>query len=58
MFNQWFPNVDWEKMWEATSETIYMTGISTVATFILGIITGLTVIFNGKRKYVGKLSGK
>ena len=48
MINQWFPNVDWEKMWEATRETLYMTGISTLATFILGIILRITVIFTAK----------
>ncbi|TLS38808.1 methionine ABC transporter permease [Pseudalkalibacillus caeni] len=41
MLEQWFPNVDWEKMWEATVQTLYMTAISVVATFILGIILGL-----------------
>ncbi len=36
-----FPNVDWEDMWEATLETLYMTGISVTATFLLGLILGL-----------------
>ncbi|MCF6410400.1 methionine ABC transporter permease [Pseudalkalibacillus salsuginis] len=36
-----FPNVDWEDMWEATLETLYMTGISVSATFLLGLILGL-----------------
>jgi D-methionine transport system permease protein len=48
MFNQWFPNVDWEKMWEATRETLYMTGISTLATLILGIIMGLLLFLTAK----------
>ena len=48
MINQWFPNVDWEKMWEATIETLYMTGISTLATFILGIILGLLLFLTSK----------
>ena len=48
MLNQWFPNVDWEKMWEATRETLYMTGISTLATFILGIILGLLLFLTAK----------
>jgi D-methionine transport system permease protein len=48
MLSQWFPNVDWEKMWEATVETLYMTGISTVATFILGIILGLLLFLTAK----------
>src|SRR4051795_3317932 len=48
MINQWFPNVDWEKMWVATRETLYMTGISTLATFILGIILGLLLFLTAK----------
>src|SRR6478735_3814034 len=48
MINQWFPNVDWEKMWEATRETLYMAGISTVSTFILGIILGLMLFLTTK----------
>ncbi|MER2113198.1 MAG: methionine ABC transporter permease [Solibacillus isronensis] len=44
MFNQLFPNVDWGKMLEATYETIYMTAVATVITFILGILIG-TVLF-------------
>ncbi|MER2000227.1 MAG: methionine ABC transporter permease [Lysinibacillus sp.] len=41
MFNELLPNVDWEKMWEAAYETIYMTGISTVLTFIFGLAIGI-----------------
>ncbi|HEY2419894.1 MAG TPA: methionine ABC transporter permease [Neobacillus sp.] len=37
----YFQNVDWLAMWEATKQTLYMTGISVVATFILGILLGL-----------------
>ncbi|MEK4028284.1 MULTISPECIES: methionine ABC transporter permease [Bacillaceae] len=48
MLEQWFPNVDWEKMWEATNETLYMTGISVVATFILGILLGLLLFLTAK----------
>jgi D-methionine transport system permease protein len=48
MLNLWFPNVDWEKMLEATYETLYMTAISTVATFILGIILGLLLFLTMK----------
>ncbi|WP_349408399.1 methionine ABC transporter permease [Pseudalkalibacillus sp. SCS-8] len=43
-----FPNVDWEDMWEATLETIYMTVISVSATFILGIILGLLLFLTEK----------
>ncbi|MCF6138570.1 methionine ABC transporter permease [Pseudalkalibacillus berkeleyi] len=43
-----FPNVDWEDMWEATLETIYMTVISVSATFVLGIILGLLLFLTDK----------
>lgn len=36
-----FPNVDWENMWEAIVDTLYMTAISTVATFIIGLALGI-----------------
>lgn len=41
MIESLFPNVDWPKMWEATIETLYMTGISTFLTAIFGLILGL-----------------
>lgn len=36
-----FSNVNWEKIWEKTQETLIMTAESLVAVFILGIILGL-----------------
>jgi D-methionine transport system permease protein len=48
MLNQFFPNVDGEKMWEATTETLYMTGVSVVATFIIGLILGLLLFLTSK----------
>ncbi|MBY0221865.1 methionine ABC transporter permease [Sporosarcina aquimarina] len=41
MIEQWFPNVNWEKMWTATGETLYMSAYSTLFTFVLGIGLGL-----------------
>lgn len=41
MIEQWFPNVNWERMWEATGETVYMSAVSTLLTFVFGIILGL-----------------
>ncbi|HWL23203.1 MAG TPA: methionine ABC transporter permease [Ureibacillus sp.] len=41
MINQLFPHVDWEKMWAATYETLYMTLISTGITFVLGLAIGI-----------------
>ncbi|MFB5194914.1 methionine ABC transporter permease [Neobacillus sp. KR4-4] len=35
-------------MWEATRQTLYMTGISVVATFILGILLGLLLFLTSK----------
>ncbi|OLN22591.1 methionine ABC transporter permease [Domibacillus antri] len=48
MTEQWFPNVDWEKMWEATVQTLYMTSISVIITFILGILLGLLLFLTSK----------
>jgi len=45
---QLFPNVDWEKMWKATVETLYMTGYSIVITFILGLVLGITLFLTAK----------
>jgi len=38
---KWFENIDWVQMWEATEETLYMTGIAGLFTFVLGLILGL-----------------
>ncbi|WP_102273961.1 methionine ABC transporter permease [Cytobacillus massiliigabonensis] len=48
MLNEWFPNVKWETMWEATIETLYMTSISVIATFIIGAILGLLLFLTSK----------
>lgn len=48
MTEKFFPNVVWENMWEATIQTLYMTGISVAVTFILGIILGLLLFLTGK----------
>ncbi|MCM3618931.1 ABC transporter permease [Sutcliffiella horikoshii] len=40
--------VNWDKMWDATLETLYMSSISVVATFILGIILGLLLFLTAK----------
>lgn len=41
MIDQLLPNVDWEVMLQATYETLYMTFIATIATFIFGTLLGL-----------------
>lgn len=48
MLNNWFPNVIWENIWLATKETLYMTGIALLATFILGILLGLLLFLTSK----------
>ncbi|HHY71798.1 MAG TPA: ABC transporter permease [Bacillus bacterium] len=48
MLETLLPNVKWPKMWESTIETLYMTGISVAATFILGIILGLLLFLTSK----------
>lgn len=35
-------------MWDATKQTLYMTGISVLATFVLGIILGMLLFLTGK----------
>ncbi len=48
MIETYFPNVMWERISEATQETIYMTVIALVATFFLGIILGLLLFLTSK----------
>lgn len=48
MMETYFPNVVWERISEATMETLYMTGIALVATFFLGIILGLLLFLTSK----------
>lgn len=45
---EWFETVKIDKLWEATLETLYMTGISIVATFLIGIALGLTLYLTSK----------
>ena len=42
-------NVDWNQMLEATGETLYMTAIAALATFVLGLILGLFTLHDSKR---------
>ncbi|WP_210365233.1 methionine ABC transporter permease [Bacillus sp. REN3] len=48
MAEKFFPNVNWDRMWEATLETLYMSAISVLATFILGAILGLLLFLTSK----------
>jgi D-methionine transport system permease protein len=48
MLSNLLPNVQWDKIWAATVETLYMTGISVLATFIFGTILGLLLFLTSK----------
>jgi len=41
MIENLLPNVDWDKMWEATLETLYMTAMATAFTFVIGLALGI-----------------
>jgi D-methionine transport system permease protein len=47
MIENLFPNVDWTKMWEATEETLYMTAVSTLFTFFIGLALGVLLFLSG-----------
>lgn len=47
MIENLFPNVDWPKMWEATLETLYMTAMSTIFTFVIGLALGILLFLSG-----------
>ncbi|WP_404337191.1 methionine ABC transporter permease [Planococcus rifietoensis] len=62
MLETLFPNVDWQAMWEATLETIYMTAVSTLFTFIIGLVLGVILFLTAPNqlwanKVVNWLSG-
>ncbi|MFD1390404.1 methionine ABC transporter permease [Alkalibacillus flavidus] len=48
MLSNLFPNVEMDKMWVATYETLYMTFISVFGTFVLGILLGLLLYLTAK----------
>lgn len=39
-------NVDWDKMWKATEETLYMTAMSTLFTFVIGLALGVILFLS------------
>ena len=43
MAENFFPHLKWDQLWAATLETLYMTALSGVATFVLGIVLGLAL---------------
>jgi len=46
--DEFLAEIKWEKLMEATQETIYMTSISVLATFILGMLLGLLLFLTSK----------
>lgn len=44
-----FADVDWERVWDATVETIYMTFASLIAVFFLGLLIGLLLFLTRER---------
>jgi D-methionine transport system permease protein len=43
MLSTWFPNVQWDVVLQATNETLYMSAISVIVTFLLGLGLGLAL---------------
>lgn len=50
MIRSLFPNVDWDSMWEATLETLYMTALSTLFTFIIGLALGILLFLTAPKQ--------
>ena len=48
MFEKLVPKVNLDNLWNATYETVYMTGISLLFAFIIGIILGLLLYLTSK----------
>ncbi|MGC4377493.1 methionine ABC transporter permease [Fictibacillus sp. Mic-4] len=48
MLNTVFPNVEWGVFKDATIETLYMTGVSVLFTFILGLMLGLALFLTNR----------
>ena len=46
-----FPNVDWEEMWVATLETLYMTGVSTIFTSVIGLALGVLFFLTSPHQF-------
>lgn len=50
MIESLFPNVDWPDMWEATLETLYMTAMSTIFTFAIGLVLGVVLFLTAPKQ--------
>ncbi len=43
-----FPHLQWDRLWAAAAETLYMTALSGVATFVLGMVLGLALFLTAR----------
>ncbi|WP_213134868.1 methionine ABC transporter permease [Citrobacter sp. FP75] len=48
MADSLFPHLRWDQLFAATQETLYMTALSGVATFVLGIALGLALFLTAR----------
>jgi D-methionine transport system permease protein len=48
MADSLFPHLKWDQLFAATQETFYMTALSGVATFVLGIALGLALFLTAR----------
>ncbi|WP_341516366.1 methionine ABC transporter permease [Citrobacter gillenii] len=48
MADSLFPHLKWDQLFAATQETLYMTALSGVATFVLGIVLGLALFLTAR----------
>lgn len=48
MVENLFPHLKWDQLFAATQETLYMTALSGVATFVLGIALGLALFLTAR----------
>lgn len=45
-----FSDVNWERVWDAAGETLYMTFVSVIFVFILGLVLGLILFETGNKQ--------
>ncbi|CAI0741598.1 methionine ABC transporter permease [Serratia entomophila] len=48
MIESLFPHLRLEQLWDATLETLYMTGVAGLATLVLGILLGVLLFLTSK----------
>jgi len=48
MIESLFPHLRLDQLWDATWETLYMTGIAGLATLVLGIVLGVLLFLTSK----------